>query len=351
MACFRIVGSGRFLPGRPYSNHDLARVMDTSDEWIRQRTGIVTRHYAPDGMGAADLAQHASELALADAGLAATDIDYVLFNTMTPDHLFPGSGPLLGARLGMSGVPALDLRTQCAALVFSMQVAEGLFASGAAKRILLASAENHAAFMPWTDWDLLDEDTGRRPSPEAWDRANRHRGLAIIFGDGAGALVLEKSDDGKTGLLACDVHSAGELNDELLIRVGFRRRPYVTHADVDSDRLVPEMNGREVFRHAVSKLPQSVRIACDKAGFGLSDIDWFIGHQANERINALVRERLDVPAEKMPSNIARYGNTSSATIPILLDEMRRDGRLRSGQLVCLFALGAGLHWGACIVRV
>jgi 3-oxoacyl-[acyl-carrier-protein] synthase-3 len=318
MACFRIVGSGRFLPGRPYSNHDLARVMDTSDEWIRQRTGIVTRHYAPDGVGAADLAQRASELALADAGLGPGDIDYVLFNTMTPDHIFPGSGPLLGASLGMSGVPALDLRTQCAAMVFSLQVAEGLFASGAARRILLASAENHAS---------------------------------IIFGDGAGALVLEKTDDGKTGLLASDVHSAGELNDELFIRVGFRHRPYVSHEDIDQDRLVPQMNGREVFRHAVSKLPASVRVACEKAGFGLGDIDWFIGHQANERINALVRERLDVPVEKMPSNIARYGNTSSATIPILLDEMRRDGRLQSGQLVCLFALGAGLHWGACIVRV
>jgi 3-oxoacyl-[acyl-carrier-protein] synthase-3 len=325
--------------------------MDTSDEWIRQRTGIVTRHYAPDGVGAADLARHASELALADAGVGPSDIDYVLFNTMTPDHIFPGSGPLLGAQLGMSGVPALDLRTQCAAMVFSLQVAEGLFASGAASRILLASAENHASFMPWTDWDLLEGETDRRPTPEAWDRANRHRGLAIIFGDGAGALVLEKTDDGTSGLLATDVHSAGELNDELFIRVGFRSRPYVTHQDVDDDSLVPEMNGREVFRHAVSKLPASVRVACEKAGFGLDDIDWFIGHQANERINALVRERLDVPVEKMPSNIARYGNTSSATIPILLDEMRRDGRLRSGQLVCIFALGAGLHWGACIMRV
>jgi 3-oxoacyl-[acyl-carrier-protein] synthase III len=350
MPCFRIVGSGRYLPGRPYSNHDLARVMDTSDEWIRQRTGIATRHYAPDGVGAAELAEEASRLALADAGLVPGDIDYILFNTMTPDHIFPGSGPLLGARLGLSGVPALDLRAQCAAMIFTFQVAEGLFASGAANRILVASAENHGAFMPWTDWDVLEGEVERKPSQEAWDRANRHRGLAIIFGDGAGALILERSNDG-AGVLSTDIHSAGELNDELLIRIGFRRRPYISHADVDQDATVPQMNGREVFRHAVSKLPATVRAACDKAGYGLSDIDWFVGHQANERINALVRERLDVPVEKMPSNIARYGNTSSATIPILIDEMRRDGRLKRGQLLCLFALGAGLHWGATVVRV
>jgi 3-oxoacyl-[acyl-carrier-protein] synthase III len=351
MPCFRIVGSGRFLPGRPYSNHDLARVMDTSDEWVRQRTGIETRHYCPDGVGAADLAEEAAKLALNDAGLVAADIDYILFNTMTPDHLFPGSAPLLGAKLGISGVPALDLRTQCAAMIFSLQVAEGLFASGAARRILIASAENHAAFMPWSDWEVLEGSSQRKPSAEAWDRASRHRGLAIIFGDGAGALVLERCTDGKAGILAIDVHSAGELNDELLIPVGFRRRPYVSHADIDADRTIPQMNGREVFRHAVSKLPATVRTACEKAGLTLNEIDWFIGHQANERINALVRERLNVPAEKMPSNIARYGNTSSATIPILLDEMRRDGRLQAGQQVCVFALGAGLHWGAAVLRV
>lgn len=350
MPCFRIVGSGRYLPGRPYSNHDLARVMDTSDEWIQKRTGIVTRHYCPDGMGVSDLAEHASRIALESAGLKTTDIDYILFNTMTPDHLFPGSGPLLGSKLGMVGVPALDLRTQCAAMIFSLQVAEGLLNSGAANRILLASAENHAAFMPWSDWDILEGETSRKPARVDWDRANRHRGLAIIFGDGAGALILEKCEEGQAGLLSVDVHSDGELNDELLIPIGFRRRPYVNHDDVDQELTVPKMNGREVFRHAVSKLPASVRVACAKAGVEMEQIDWFVGHQANERINSLVRERLGLPAEKVPSNIARYGNTSSATIPILLDEMRRDGRLKPGQLMCIFALGAGMHWGATVVR-
>lgn len=351
MLGLRITGSGRYFPGRPYTNHDLSRVMDTSDEWIVQRTGIKQRHYCPDGVGASDLAFEASKAAIENAGISASDIDYILFNTMTPDHLFPGSGPLLGAKLGLEGVPALDLRAQCAAMIFSFQVASGLIASGAVKRILLVGAEAHAGFMPWVDWDVLDGTSERKPTPEAWDRATAHRGLAIIFGDGAGALVLEGDPEGRSGLLSLDVHSDGTLTDELLIHAGFRKRPYIGSADVEQDWLIPRMQGREVFKHAVSKLPTSIKTACRKADVSLEDIDWFIGHQANERINALVRERLGVPAEKVPSNIAQYGNTSAGTIPILVDEMRRDGRLRQGQLVCLFALGAGLHWGASVVRI
>lgn len=347
---FSIVGSGRYFPGRPYSNVDLSRVMDTSDEWIRQRTGIETRHFCPEGQGVSDLAFQASQQALENAGLRATDIDYILFNTMTPDHVFPGSGPLLGLKLGISGVPALDVRAQCAAMVFSFQLAEGLFASGAARRILLVGAEAHSGFMPWSDWDILEGTVDRKPTKEAWDRANRHRGWAILFGDGAGALVLEPGD-GQARMLATDVHSAGDLNDELYIPMGFRTRPYVAENTLSDDLMIPRMNGREVFRHAVSKLPASIKAACDKAGVALGDIDWFIGHQANERINSLVRERLSLPDSKVPSNIQRYGNTSSATVPILVDEMRRDGRWQSGQLVCMFALGAGLHWGACVLRI
>ena len=325
--------------------------MDTSDDWIVQRTGIRQRHYCPEGLGVSDLAAEASKAAIEDARLTPADIDYILFNTMTPDHLFPGSGPLLGAKLGIPGVPALDLRAQCAAMVFSFQVAEGLLLSGAARRILVASAEAHAGFMPWVDWDILEGTTQRKPSPEAWQRANAHRGLAIIFGDGAGALVLERDPEGRAGILSMDVHSDGRLNDELLIQVGFRKRPYIGPGELEQDLTIPRMQGREVFKHAVSKLPVSIKTACHRADVALSDIDWFIGHQANERINSLVRDRLGLSAEKVPSNIALYGNTSAATIPILLDEMRRDGRLQRGQLVCFFALGAGLHWGASVMRI
>lgn len=346
-----IVGSGHHLPGKPYTNHDLARVMDTSDEWIRRRTGIEQRYFCPEGMGASDLAFEASKRALEDAKLQARDIDYILFNTMTPDYVFPGSGSLLGDKLGIRGVPALDLRAQCAAMVFTFQVAEGLLATGAARRILVVGAEAHAGFMPWADWDVLEGQSDRRPSAEDWQRATEHRGLAIIFGDGAGALVLEKSDRPGVGMLSCDIHSDGSLNDELLIPMGFRSRPYVSPETLEQDAMIPRMRGREVFKHAVSKLPLSIRNACEAAGFGLDEIDWFIGHQANDRINNLVRDRLELPKEKVPSNIAKIGNTSSATIPILVDEMRRDGRLRPGQLVCFFALGAGLHWGATVIRL
>ncbi|HTM45687.1 MAG TPA: 3-oxoacyl-[acyl-carrier-protein] synthase III C-terminal domain-containing protein [Polyangiaceae bacterium] len=325
--------------------------MDTNDEWIVQRTGISQRHFAPDGVGASDLALPAARLALEAAGKQVSDVDYILFNTMTPDHIFPGSGALLGAKLGCPGVPALDLRAQCAAMVFSFQVADGLLKSGAARCILLIGAEAHAGFMPWVDWDILEKDTGRKPAPADYERATRHRGLAIIFGDGAGALVLESGAPLGAGVLAVDIHSDGRYTDELCLRPGFRRRPYLSQADVGSEDLIPHMNGREVFKHAVNNLPQSARAVCAKAGVALSDVDWFVAHQANDRINGLVQARLEVPAEKVPSNIAKYGNTSAATIPILLDEMRRDGRLKPGQLVCFLALGAGLHWGSVLVRV
>ncbi len=346
-----IIGSGRYLPGRPYTNHDLARVMDTDDEWIRQRTGIEQRHFCPEGLGVSDLALPASQAALASAGRAAEDVDYILFNTMTPDHMFPGSGALLGAKLGCVGAPALDLRAQCAAYVFSFQVADALLASGQARTILVVGAEAHAGFMPWRDWDILEGTTDRRPSDADWKRATDHRSLAIIFGDGAGALVLERSERAGVGLLGMDVHTDGRHADKLLIPAGFRTRPHISQQTVDEDSMIPTMEGREVFKHAVTKLPGSVRTACSRAGVRLDQIDWFVAHQANDRINQLVREKLGVPAEKVPSNIARYGNTSAATIPILIDEMRADGRLREGQLVCFLALGAGLHWGAAVVRL
>ncbi len=350
MIGFEITGSGRYLPGRPYTNDDLARVMETSDDWIRQRTGISQRHYCPEGVGVSELALPAAQRALEMAGRAPEELDYILFNTMTPDHVFPGSGPLLGAALGCPGVPALDIRTQCAAMIYSFQLASSLMSSGAAKRILIVGAEAHAGFMPWRDWDILDG-ADRRPSEADWERATRHRGLAILFGDGAGALVLEAKEGGGAGLLSLDVHSDGRHAHKLYIPAGFRSRPFVSQRTVDEDLMIPAMVGRDVFRTAVSRLPDSVRRACSQAQVKLENVDWFIAHQANQRINDAVRERLGVAAEKVPSNIARYGNTSAATIPILMDEMRRDGRLKAGQTVCMLALGAGLHWGAAVLRL
>jgi 3-oxoacyl-[acyl-carrier-protein] synthase III len=346
-----IIGTGRYLPGRPYTNDDLACVMDTSDAWIRQRTGIAQRHYCPEGLGASDLALHAARAALDDAGRAPGDVDYVLFNTMTPDHLFPGSGALLGDALGCTGAPALDLRAQCAAMIYSLQLADALLASGSARTLLIVGAEAHAGFMPWRDWDVLEGETTRRPDPEAWERANAHRALAVLFGDGAGAMVVERAGRPEAGLLAVDLHTDGSDAKKLYIPAGFRTRPALSQRTLDELEFVPRMVGGEVFKHAVTKLPRSVQAVCDRAGVRLEDVDLFIAHQANQRINEAVRERLGLPPEKVPSNIERYGNTSAATIPILLDELRREGRVQPGQLLCFLALGAGLHWGAALLRV
>lgn len=350
MAGLRIIGSGHYVPGRPYTNDDLARVMDTNDEWIRQRTGIRQRHFAPAGQGPADLALPAAQRALEDAKLGAEDLDYVLFSTMTPDHLFPGSGPLLSSKLGCRTIPALDLRTQCAAMLYAFQVADGLLTAGAARRILIIGAEAHAGIMPWRDWDILEGASDRRPAQADWERATRQRGWAIIFGDGAGALVVERSEQPGTGVLATDIQSDGRYAPLLCIPGGFRDHPYVSEATLKGDAALIHMDGREVFKHAVTKLPRSVVALCERSGTKPSDIDWFIAHQANQRINEAVCQRLGVPVERMPSNIDRFGNTSGATIPILMDEMRRDGRLQPGQLVCLLALGAGFHWGSMLLR-
>jgi 3-oxoacyl-[acyl-carrier-protein] synthase III len=350
MPGIRILGTGLHVPGRPYTNHDLARVLDTNDEWIRQRTGIAQRYFCPAGMGVSDLALPAAQRALEAAGKRPEDLDYILFNTMTPDHLFPGSGALLGTKLGCPGVPAPDLRTQCAAMLFSFQMADALLKADAARTILIVGAEAHATLMPWVDWDILEGTSDRKPSAQAWERASKHRGWAIIFGDGAGAVVVEKANDGG-GILAADLHTDGRYVKQLCIPAGFRGLPYTSGLESEPDSWLIQMEGREVFKFAITRLPRSVKAVCDKAKVELGDIDWFIAHQANQRINEAVAEKLKLPLEKFPSNIDRYGNTSAATIPILMDEMRRDGRLREGQLVCLMGLGAGFHWGSVLMRV
>lgn len=350
MSGLSIIGTGHYVPGRPYTNDDLARVLDTNDEWIRQRTGIAQRHYCPEGMGASDLALEASKRALEAAGKRPEDIDYVLFSTMTPDYVFPGSGSLLASKLGCPNIPAPDLRTQCAAMLYGFQFADVLLKADAAKCVLIVGAEAHAGLMPWRDWDILEGTSDRRPSPEDWDRATRNRGWAIIFGDGAGAIVVERSKEDGKGIIAVDINSDGRFASQLAVPLGFRTRPYVSAASLDGDSSMIHMEGREVFKHAVTKLPKSIQAVCQKGGVTVDQVDWFIAHQANARINEAIASRLNVPMEKMPGNIDRFGNTSAATIPILMDEMRRDGRLKSGQLVCLAALGAGFHWGSLLIR-
>lgn len=343
-----IIGSGHHVPGRPYTNHDLARVMDTSDEWIRPRSGIAQRHFAAEGEGVSRLAHPAAVRALESAGLAAEDVDYIVFGTMTPDYILPGSGGLLGAALGVPGVPALDIRQQCAFFPFALQIADSLATAGVAETILLVGANAHAGFMPW-DWDALRD--GREASPDAYRFATEHRSTAVLFGDGAGALVCrphpERADG--FGLLGALTRTDGSRHDHFFVPAGgFRHYRYW---DVPVDERIPSMRGRELFKCAVQRLPRVVRELCAKAEVSLDAIDWFVAHQANDRINAAVVQALGVPPEKAPSNIARFGNTSDATIPILMDELLREGTVKPGDLICFLGLGAGLHWGAALLRL
>jgi 3-oxoacyl-[acyl-carrier-protein] synthase-3 len=350
MMGFEIIGTGHYVPGRPVSNDALARVMDTNDEWIFKRSGIKQRHYAPEGVGASDLAVEASKRAIEAANIRPEEIDYVVFCTMTPDYVFPGAGALLAHKLGLRGVPALDIRQQCAAMLFGLQIVDGLIQTRAARTILFVGAEAHAGFMPWDDWDALDPASGREASAESKERANKHRALAVLFGDGAGALVF-RATERDAGLRGLKLFTDGGAAKLLYVEGGgFRSRPYWKHTDYDEQKYIPTMDGRELFKFAVTRLPECARSLCAETKTPVDKIDLFLAHQANARINEYVREQLGVPAHKLPSNIDRFGNTSAGTLPILIDEQTRSGRLKHGDLCMLLALGAGVHWGCALVR-
>jgi 3-oxoacyl-[acyl-carrier-protein] synthase-3 len=230
-------------------------------------------------------------------------------------------------------------------------VADGLVSAGAARTVLVVGAEAHAGFMPWRDWDVVEGRAERDIAAVDYDRATRHRALAILFGDGAGALVMQKAPPGR-GLIGTEVHTDGAGAQQIYIEGGgFRRRPYWSPQMFEQELHIPSMDGKELFKNAVTKLPAVVRSLCKTHDVSLEQIDWFVAHQANDRINMAVVEALGVPPDKVPSNIARFGNTSSATIAILMDELIRGGRVKPGQLLCFLALGSGLHWGASLMRL
>jgi len=348
---FEIIGTGHYVPGKPVTNDDLTRVMDTSDEWIFKRSGIRQRHYAPEGVGASDLGAEAAKKAILAAGISPQQIDYIVFATMTPDFIFPGPGALLGAKLGLHGIPSLDIRQQCSAMIYGLQVIDGLIKTGAAKTILFVGAEAHAGFMPWTNWDALMNVPGHTPvTQEERDRASKHRALAVLFGDGAGALVF-RATDRDAGLRGVDVHTDGRYADLLHVPGGgFTTRPYWNAKMLEEQAYIPTMNGKDLYKFAVTKLPESARTLLDRQKVTVDQIDWFLAHQANQRINEYVRDKLGVAAEKMPMNIDRFGNTSAGTLPILIDEQTRAGKLKRGDLCMLLALGAGIHWGCALVK-
>jgi 3-oxoacyl-[acyl-carrier-protein] synthase-3 len=317
------------------TNDDLGKLMETSDEWIVQRTGIKERHYVDDGVGASDLALEAARKALDRAGLAPTDIDLILFATLSPDVCFPGSACFLSHKLGCGQIPALDLRTQCTGFLYGLQTADAFIRAGMYKKILLVGAEVHSTGLDFT---------------------NRGRDVTVLFGDGAGAVVLGAADGKGTsedrGLLFTKVCADGAGAKELwCIAPTSARIPRLTPQMLEDGAQYPAMNGKLVFRWATEKMPEVATAALTATGLGVSDLAWFVPHQANLRINELVARRLGIPEGKCWNNIVRYGNTTAATIPIGLSELVELGKVKQGELVLFAAFGSGFTWGSAIIRL
>ncbi|MFP3940051.1 MAG: 3-oxoacyl-ACP synthase III family protein [Thermoanaerobaculia bacterium] len=347
-------GSGIAVPPVEVDNHMLARVLETSDEWIRERSGIQTRYYVEPGTGSADLGAEAARAALADAGVEPGEVDYLVVATMTPDHYFPGSGPLIQEHLGIPALPALDIRQQCAGFAYGLQAVDALIGSGIARTVLLIGTDVHTALMPFSErtWDVMLNGGGPIPEEDfAWNNSFRH--LVVLFGDAAGAMVFRAgtSDDGR-GILGHRLYAEGENKEILYVPGGgSARRPFVSQEMVARGDTVPVMDGRQVFKLAVSRMPQATAEVLQAGGYGTEDLDLVIMHQANLRINEAARKALGLPEERVHNNIQKYGNTTSATLPLAFHEARQAGKAREGSLVAFTALGAGLHWGAVLMRM
>jgi 3-oxoacyl-[acyl-carrier-protein] synthase-3 len=347
-----ITGSGIGIPKNLVRNEVLGRIMDTSDEWIRTRSGIEQRYYADPGEGSVELGMIAAQGALAAANRTTADIDAVVFATMTPNYFFPGNGPVLQAKMGFGNIPTFDIRQQCSGFLYGLDLADSLIQSGKYKRVLLIGGDVHTPFMPWQNgWDITIGREDREVTPEEYAANTLIRDRTVLFGDGAGAVVVEGSENGSRGLIASKLFTDGSNIEALYVRgVGFRRRPFIDHEQIDVGDSIPVMEGRAVFKEAVSRMPESVRAVCETAGVKVSDIDLLLIHQANLRIVEGVAKQLALPPEKVPHNIERYGNTTAGTLPILFHECLTDGRIQPGMLVCFTALGSGLHWGAALYR-
>ena len=322
----KITGCGHYVPPKIVKNSDLEKLMDTSNEWIRQRSGIEERRFAEDDVGPADLGFEASKMALKKAGITAQDIDYVLFATLSPDHHFPGSSVFLHELRELDTTPSMDIRCQCSGFIYSISVAHQAIMSGQYKKILVVGAEVQSKMM---------------------DLQTRSRDVAVLFGDGAGAAVVEACEEPTGGnILATVLHSQGKNAKKLWCpNPGTKTLPWIP---LEKENQLAHMDGRFVFKNAVVRLEQVVNEALEKAEVGIGDIDHFFFHQANLRINEFVAHKMKLDPKKVYSNIQKYGNCSAASIPILLSET--SSKIKKGDLVCLAAFGSGFTWGASIIR-
>ncbi len=325
-----ILGTGRAVPPRLVTNNDLAKLMDTSDEWIRVRTGIQERHWINEGDSGVELGKAAATQALEMAGEPASVVDAIIYATSTPDHFAPGNGVFLQRELGLSTIPAIDIRMQCAGFVFALSVADAYIRTGSFRRVLVVGQEIQSTRM---------------------ELSSAGRNTAVIFADGAGAVLLGPTEEEGRGIAAFDLHSQGENAEKLWAEgpsamVRLEKWP----EEIAARRFWLQMDGREVYRHAVVRMPESVRTALELAGERVEQITLLIPHQANLRISEAVQKELGLADHQTYNNIQRFGNTTAATIPIALDECVRAGRVAKGDLVVLSAFGSGFVWGSCALR-
>jgi len=313
-----VAGCGAYLPERIVTNDELATRIETSDEWISQRTGIRQRHIAADGELTSDLAIAASRRALEKAGLQAADLDIIVLATATPDNTFPATATKVQAALGMTGGAAFDVQAVCSGFIYALAMADNMIRLGQAKRALVIGAEVFSRILDWED-----------------------RGTCVLFGDGAGAMVLEAAEGGERGVLSTHLFSDGRNYNSLFVDGGPGSTGTAGYL---------RMAGKEVYRHAVVRMAESVDLALSANGLGHGDLDWLVPHQANLRIIESTGKKLDLPMEKVIVTVDRQANTSAATIPLALAEASNDGRIAKGQLVAMTAMGGGFTWGAALVR-
>jgi len=322
----RILGIGAYSPERVLTNHDLEKMVDTSDAWILERTGISERHIAAEDEASSDLATQAGRRAIADAGLSPDDIDLLICASVTGDMPFPATACFVQANLGLKNAAAFDIAAGCTGFLYGLNLVQGLIRGGAYRRVLLIGGEVLSRTLDWTD-----------------------RATCVLLGDSAGAVVLGPAGDSDSGILATRVASDGTKADLLYIPGGGSRNP-ASHRTVDERMHYFKMNGRETFKHATRNMAAIAKQVLEDSGLGLEDVDLLVPHQANLRIITYIAEQLGVPMEKVYTNVQRYGNTSSASIPLALTEARQNGRLKAGDVVLMVAFGTGLTWGATLLR-
>ena len=330
----RITGLGHYVPENVVTNDDLAKMMDTNDEWIQERTGIKERRWIKEGSDdtSATMGAKASRIAIENAGLTKDDIDFIIFATLSPDYYFPGGGVQLQEMLDMKTVGALDVRNQCSGFVYALSVADQFIKTGMYKNILVVGSEFHSGGL---------------------DKTTRGRGVSVIFGDGAGAAVLSRSEDSNRGILSSHLHSEGKYAEELTVLAPSIKHwvpAIIAENDENDESYFPYMNGQFVFKNAVVRFSEVIMEGLMTNNLQVSDIDMLIPHQANLRISQFIQKKFKLTDDQVYNNIQRYGNTTAASVVIALTEAFNEGKIKDGDLVVLAAFGSGFTWGSVIMR-